>query len=137
MTKILLVTDRAEDKRDWFIYLCDCLSTEPNFKTSGHEHIWVKDFYIQIMNGSSRSPYWMGQRPRYHYGYGAEMNNYLLMTGSERLVDLASVIEIIKEKRLPEEGECFEGIRSGIEKSISNITGVPKTILFGSESEKE
>ena len=104
MTKILLVTDRAEDKRDWFIYLCGRLSTEPNFMTSGHEHIWVKDFHIQIMNGSSGSPHWMGHRPRYHYAYGTEINNYLLMNGSERLVNLASVIEIIKEKRLPEEG---------------------------------
>lgn len=98
MTEILLVTERAEDKRNWFVYLCVCLSTEPNFRTSGHEHIWVKDFHICILNDSSRSPHWIGRRPRYHYGYGTELNQYLLMTGSERLADLASVIEIVKEK---------------------------------------
>lgn len=98
MKKILLIAQNDVQGNEWFNFLKEHLKSEPNFKITHFWKIIVGDFDIIIIPNRMYS--YMGYRPKYHYAYGSEVNEYLLAVGSKRLTKMEEVIDIVKRGKI-------------------------------------
>lgn len=92
--EILIVVGFTEEKYKYYKYICECLRSHITLCSKALGIIEANGYLIRIVLNEEK--YWRGRRPRYHYGCYGAVDRYLVAVGSKRLVDLASVIEIVK-----------------------------------------